>query len=58
MSLTVERHAALHREILREERQATVALTLSRGKTAAQVAAEVSARAMASLKTRKENRDQ
>jgi len=57
-TLSVDRHAALHREIVMAERMASIALATAKDKTASQVAAEVSARAMASLKDRKGTRDQ
>lgn len=57
-TLTIDRHAALHREILLAERMASIALATMQGKTASQVAAEVSARAIASLRDRKDTRNQ
>jgi hypothetical protein len=48
--VSIDRHAALHREILHAERMATYALATMKGKTAEQVAAEVASRAVDALK--------
>jgi len=48
--LTVEKHDRLHGAILQAERLAAYALTTIRGRTASEVAAEVAARAIQSLR--------
>ena len=52
IALTVDRHARLHGAILQAERLATYTLTAIRGRTASEVAAEVAARAIQSLRSK------
>ena len=51
-ALTVDRHARLQGAILQAERLATYTLTTIRGRTASEVAAEVAARAIQSLRSK------
>ncbi len=48
--LTVERHERIHGALIQAERLAAYALATIRGRTAEEVAAEVAARALASLR--------
>ena len=50
--LTIETHDRLHGAILQAERLATYTLTTIRGRTASEVAAEVAARAIQSLRSK------
>ena len=52
LALSVDRHARLHGAILQAERLATYTLTAIRGRTASEVAAEVAARAIQSLRSK------
>ena len=52
IALSVDRHARLHGAILQAERLATYTLTTIRGRTASEVAAEVAARAIQSLRSK------
>ena len=52
IALSVDRHARLHGAILQAERLATYTLTAIRGRTASEVAAEVAARAIQSLRSK------
>jgi hypothetical protein len=53
--LTIEKHARLHGAILQAERLAAFTLTTIRGRTASEVAAEVAARAIQSLRSKTSN---
>ena len=52
--LTVERHARLHSAMIQAERMASYTLTAIRGRTASEVAAEVAARAIAALRSKRQ----
>ena len=52
LALSVDRHARLHGAILQAERLAAFTLTTIRGRTASEVAAEVAARAIQSLRSK------
>lgn len=53
-SLSINRHARLHAELVHAERLASYTLTAIRGRTASEVAAEVAARAIAALRDKRQ----
>jgi hypothetical protein len=55
IALSVDRHARLHGAILQAERLAALTLTTIRGRTASEVAAEVAAKAIQSLRSKTSN---
>lgn len=52
--LSIDQHSRIHSALIQAERAASYTLTLIRGRTASEVAAEVASRAIAALRSKRQ----